>query len=162
MRVPSSGPPPRVHCDHSPPAVVKAIAPLLSDPVRAVRVERLGHCRNRSAGADTSAADRLVKATTELVGAEMSMRAPEAHLNLGLLDMRRRQLAEAEAEYRTALRLDPAFVPAMVNLADLDRTRVWTSRSRAAPQGDVDRAGQCDIRHSLGLLLVRSMTMPAP
>jgi tetratricopeptide (TPR) repeat protein len=31
-------------------------------------------------------------------------------------------LAEAEAEYRTALRLDPNFVPAaLVNLADLER-----------------------------------------
>jgi Tfp pilus assembly protein PilF len=39
------------------------------------------------------------------------------------LETRRRQLAEAEREYRTALRLDPAFVPALVNLADLDRAR---------------------------------------
>ena len=46
---------------------------------------------------------------------------PEAHLNLGLLDFRRRKLTEAQEEYRTALRLDPIFVPALVNLADLDR-----------------------------------------
>ena len=58
----------------------------------------------------------------ELVAAEMvDADRPEAHLNLGLLDLRRQQPAEAEAEYRTALRLDPSFVPALVNLADLDR-----------------------------------------
>jgi Flp pilus assembly protein TadD len=65
----------------------------------------------------------LVKATTELVaGEKVDADRPEAHLNLGLLDLPRRELAEAEAEYRTALRLDPAFVPAMVNLG-LDRAR---------------------------------------
>jgi Tfp pilus assembly protein PilF len=36
---------------------------------------------------------------------------PEAHLNLGLLDLRRRKLTEAEEEHRTALRLDPDFRP---------------------------------------------------
>ena len=66
----------------------------------------------------------LVKATAELVAAEMvDADRPEAHLNLGLLDLRRRELPEAEKEYRTALRLDPNFVPALVNLADLDRAR---------------------------------------
>ena len=44
----------------------------------------------------------------ELIAAEMvDADRPEAHLNLGLLNMRRQQPAEAEAEYRTALRLDP-------------------------------------------------------
>ena len=37
--------------------------------------------------------------------------------------MRRGDAAKADSEYRTALRLDPSFVPAMVNLADLDRAR---------------------------------------
>jgi Flp pilus assembly protein TadD len=99
----------------------------------------------------------LVKATTELVAAEMvDAERPEAHLNLGLLDLRRRQLSEAEAEYRTALRLDPAFVPAMVNLADLDRARGMDEQGaqllRRAMSIEPDNA---DIRHSLGLFLVR-------
>jgi hypothetical protein len=38
----------------------------------------------------------LVKATTEFVAAEMvDAERPEAHLELGLLDLRRRQLTEA-------------------------------------------------------------------
>jgi hypothetical protein len=66
----------------------------------------------------------LVKATAELIAAELlDADRPEAHLNLRLLDLRRRELPEAEKEYRIALRPDPSFVPALVNLADLDRAR---------------------------------------
>ena len=47
----------------------------------------------------------------------------------------RRQLDEAEAEYSMALRLDPNFVLAMVNLADLDRAAAGTTRGGAAAPG---------------------------
>jgi hypothetical protein len=54
----------------------------------------------------------LVKRTTELVAAEMvDADRPEAHLNLALLDLRRRRLTEAEAEYRTASRLTRILSP---------------------------------------------------
>jgi Flp pilus assembly protein TadD len=70
--------------------------------------------------------------------------------------MRRKQLDEAEAEYRTALRLDPKFVPAMANLADLDRERGMDKDGaellRAAIAIEPNNAA---IKHSLGLLLVR-------
>jgi Tfp pilus assembly protein PilF len=66
----------------------------------------------------------LSAALLELAAAEaVSSDRPETHLNLGLLDMRQHLLDQADAEYRTALRLDPKFVQAMVNLADLDRVR---------------------------------------
>ena len=99
----------------------------------------------------------LVKATAELVAAEMvDADRPEAHLNLGLLDLRRRELPEAEAEYRTALRLDPNFVPALVNLADLDRARGMDDEGaellRKAMAIEPDNA---DVRYALGLSLVR-------
>jgi len=99
----------------------------------------------------------LVKATTELVAAEMvDAERPEAHLNLGLLEARRQQPAEAEREYRTALRLDPNFVPALVNLADLDRARGMDKEGaellKKAMAIEPDNAA---VRHSLGLLLVR-------
>ena len=88
-------------------------------------------------------------------------RGPRTHLNLGLLATRRGQLPEAEAEYRTALRLDKTFVPAMVNLADLDRARginqQGTELLRKAMSID---PGNADIRHSLGLFLVRQHDYP--
>ena len=81
---------------------------------------------------------------------------PETHLNLGLVKIRRQQPNEAEVEYRTALRLDPKFVPALVNLADLDRERGMDKEGaellRAAIAIEPNNAA---IKHSLGLLLVR-------
>jgi tetratricopeptide (TPR) repeat protein len=104
----------------------------------------------------------FVKATAELVAAEMvDADRPEAHLNLGLLDLRRRQLTEAEAEYRTALRLDPNFVPALVNLADLYRARGMDDEGsellRRAMAIEPDNA---DVRYALGLYLVRKHDYP--
>ena len=141
-----------------PPAVIQTIAPLLSDAVRAVRIE----AARALAGTDLLALTpeqqtALVKATAELVAAEkVDADRPEAHLNLGLLDLRRRELPEAEAEYRTALRLDPAFIPAMVNLADLDRARGMDQQGeellRKAMTIEPDNA---DVRYALGLSLVR-------
>jgi predicted CXXCH cytochrome family protein len=146
-----------------PPRLIDAAAPLLSDPVRAVRVE----AARALAGTDLLALTpeqqtAFVKATAELVAAEIvDADRPEAHLNLGLLDLRRRQLAEAETEYRTALRLDPNFVPALVNLADLDRARGRDDEGsellRRAMAVEPDNA---DVRYALGLYLVRKHDYP--
>jgi tetratricopeptide (TPR) repeat protein len=105
----------------------------------------------------------LVKATAELVAAEMvDADRPESHLNLGLLDLRRRQLPEAEKEYRTALRLDPKFVPALVNLADLERARGRDEEGaellKKAMAIEPDNA---DVQYALGLSLVRKRDYPA-
>ena len=149
---------PRALPGSPPPRFVDAAAPLLSDPVRAVRIE----AAQALAGTDLLALTpeqqtAFVKATAELVAAEMvDADRPEAHLNLGLLDLPRRQLTEAEGEYRTALRLDPNFVPALVNLADLDRARGMDDEGaellRKALAIEPDNA---DVRYALGLYLVR-------
>src|SRR5271165_6421129 len=139
-------------------STLRAVATLLRDPVRAVRIEAV----RALAGTDLLSLPpqlqtALVSATKELVAAELvDAERPEAHLNLGLLEIRRQQPTEAEREYRTALRLDPAFVPAMVNLADLDRARGMNREEaellRKAMSLEPDNA---DVRHALGLLLVR-------
>ena len=80
----------------------------------------------------------------------------EAHLNLGLLQARRGQPDEAEAQYRTALRLESDFVPALVNLADLERARGRDQDGvgllRQASRAEANNA---EAHHALGLLLVR-------
>jgi predicted CXXCH cytochrome family protein len=140
------------------PATLLAAASLLRDPVRAVRIE----AARALAGTDLLALPpelqtAFVNATKELVAAELvDADRPEAHLNLGLLETRRREPAKAEAEYRTALRLDPAFVPALVNLADLDRARGMDGQSAELLRKAISiEPNNADVQHALGLLLVR-------
>ena len=142
----------------APRTLIEAILPLLGDPVRAVRVE----AARVIAGIDPQTMtpeqrSAFANAYQELINAEMiDADRPESHLNLGLLKIRRQQLGEAEAEYRTALRLDPKFVPALVNLADLNRQRGLDKEGaellRTAIAIEPNNAA---IKHSLGLLLVR-------
>ncbi len=140
------------------PAMVQAAAPLLSDPVRAVRIETarvLAGVDQRSLTPEQQTA--FAAATLELFDAEMiDADRPESHLNLGLMETKLRHPSEAEDHYRTALRLDPNFTPALVNLADLDRMRGQNQEGadllRKAMAIDPDNA---DIRHALGLALVR-------
>jgi len=47
---------------------------------------------------------------------------PESHLDLGSVYAQRGDAAQAEQEYRTALRLDPGFVPAYANFSGLYRS----------------------------------------
>ena len=149
---------PRALSSASSPVTLQGVASLLSDPVRAVRIE----AARALAGTDLltltpGQQTAIVRATTELVTAELvDAERPEAHLNLGLLDTRRQQPDEAEAEYRTAMRLDPAFVPALVNLADLDRARGMDQQGAELLRKAISlEPNNADVRHSLGLYLVR-------
>jgi predicted CXXCH cytochrome family protein len=138
--------------------IAKEITSLLSDPVRAVRIQAAralaGVDPRTLTPAQQSAYDSAYK---ELVAAEMiNADRPEVHLNLGLLAVRRGQGNEAEAQYQTALRLDQNFVPAMVNLADLDRMRGMDQQGAALLRKAIAiEPGNADAHHAFGLLLVR-------
>lgn len=149
---------PRVLSAGSSAAMVGAAAPLLGDPIRAVRIE----AARALTGADEQTMTpeqrtAFAAAYLELVASEMiDADRPEAHLNLGLLETRLRRGAEAEAQYQTALRLDPSFAPALVNLADLDRMRgVDQEGAELLRKAMAIEPKNADIRHSLGLALVR-------
>ena len=134
------------------------VAPLLTDPVRAVRIAaaRLLAAVPAQLLTPQQQAD-LDKASAEYVDAQMaSADRPEAHVNLGTFYADRAQMTAAEAAYRTALRLDPSFVPAMINLADL--YRVLRRDAEAEPllrQAVATEPRNAAARQSLGLLLVR-------
>ena len=129
-----------------PPRFVHATAPLLSDPVRAVRIE----AARALAGTDLLALTpeqqtALVKATAELVAAEMvDADRPEAHLNLGLLDLRRRELPEAESGIPHGAASRPEFRPGP---GQPRRSRPGARHGRRGggtpEEGDGDRARQC-------------------
>ena len=98
---------------------------LLSDPVRTVRFEAVtsfsGADRSALASADAATLDRVMNEYRQ-AQASNADRA-EAHVNLGALEVRFERADAAEASYRNALKLQPDFIPAYINLADLYRAR---------------------------------------
>ena len=138
---------------------LQVAGPLLADPVRAVRIESARLLAGVPAGQLTpqQQAD-LDHASAEFIDAQMaSADRPEAHVTLGAFYADRGQFTDAESAYRTALRLDPSFTPAMVNLADLYRAERRDSDGepllRQAVATDPKNAV---AHHALGMLLVRA------
>jgi Tfp pilus assembly protein PilF len=87
---------------------------------------------------------------------QVNAERPEAHLNLGLLFAERGQYAAAEAAYQTALKRQPAFVPAYVNLADLYRLQGRDDAGEGVLRQALTRVPRnAEVLHALGLLLVR-------
>jgi predicted CXXCH cytochrome family protein len=133
-------------------------APLLRDPVRVVRLAA-AHVLAGTPPAALAEGQRsdLDRAVAEWVQSEqVNADRPEAHVNLANLYGRLGRTADAESELRTALSLDPRFVPALVNLADLlraqgrdaDGERFLEQALRVAPE-------HAEVLHALGLLRVR-------
>ncbi|MCC7387275.1 MAG: tetratricopeptide repeat protein [Phycisphaerales bacterium] len=131
-------------------------AALLEDPVLAVRAEA-ARVLAASVGPGAPAGGAFERAGADFVASQMaSAERPESRVNLGVYFTDLGMLDRAEAEYRAALRLDPASIAAGVNLADLRRLqgrdaegeRVLRDTLRLTPRN-------ASVRHALGLTLVR-------
>jgi tetratricopeptide (TPR) repeat protein len=131
----------------------------LDDPQRDVRLEAVPIIAvipaERLNAVQVAARDRGIKEyeTSQRFNADR----PESHVNLGLLWATLGRHAEAQAAYEVALSIDPKFVPAAVNLADLHRLRRRESDAEAVLARAIesnDRAAA--LHHALGLLLVRT------
>jgi tetratricopeptide (TPR) repeat protein len=146
----------------APEETLSVAAPLLSDPVRAVRISAarlLAAVPAQSLTPQQLAA--FESAAAEFIDAQMaSADRPESHVTLGAFYADRSQVDAAEAAYRTALRLDPAFVPALVNLADLYRALQRDSDGEPLlRQAVAVDPGNAVARHALGLLLLRKQQL---
>ncbi len=137
---------------------VHLAAPLLTDPIRSVRIEAARLLAGTSPellqeGQKTA----LNRAISELIASEMAAaERPEDHVNLALLYVQMGRPSDAESELQTALRLDPKYVPAMINLADLyrmqnrdDEGQPWLRKAIAVAPDAAEPV------HALGLLKVR-------
>ena len=148
----------RALSNSDPGASANTLAPLLSDPIRAVRIEAAEVLAGLPADnfpADVAAA--FSRATDEYISAQqLNADRPEAHLNLGVLSARENHFDKAEADLRTALSLDPSLAPAAVNLADLYRAQNRDEEGERILKDAISRSpNDASLEHALGLLMVR-------
>jgi tetratricopeptide (TPR) repeat protein len=134
------------------------VSPLLSDPVRGVRIR----AASLLAGVPTASQPppdraRFDQAAAEFIDAQrVNAERPEGRTRLGNFLAQRGRAEEAEAEYRAALRLSPQYATAAINVADLYRQRgrdgegeiVLRAALAASPR-------EAALHHALGLTLTR-------
>lgn len=141
------------------PSLRPAMAlPLLSDSVRTVRLAALPALVGLPDSAwstDDRAAYARVLAEYRASQAYNADR-PESWANLGNLDARLGNLPAAEASYRRALALQPQFVAAYLQLAELYRVAGREAGVDSVLRMGLDRVpGHPDLEYQLGLALVR-------
>ena len=132
---------------------------LLEDPVRLVRVNA-----GRTLASFTTQqlpdliATPLNAALAELHDAEMeSAERASAHVNLAQVATEQDHLGDAISHLRTALTLEPHFVPVYVNLADLLRRQGDETEAESILRAGLKIApGSPALHHALGLLLART------
>ena len=134
------------------------LVPLLSDPIRAVRIEAARLLAVvpivRFAPADAAA---LRRALEEYIAAQTTNAdRPEAHLNLGNLHADQGDTQRAAQAYDAALRLDARFVPAWANRADLEAAGGELDRAERTLRTALRRVPEAaQLHHALGLVLIR-------
>ena len=133
--------------------------PLLSDPARLVRIEAarvLAPVRPETLDQASRAA--YERAAAEFVAVQRTNDdRPESRTNLGTFFATRGRVTASETELRAALALDPTFVPAYVNLADLYRAeRREPDVRRVLAEGLTAVPDDASLHYALGLALVRA------
>jgi tetratricopeptide (TPR) repeat protein/ssDNA-binding Zn-finger/Zn-ribbon topoisomerase 1 len=131
----------------------------LSDPVRGVRIEAarlLADVPRESLTPDAAAAREI--ATGELEASlQLNADWPAENVNAGNLALRRGEPRKAIKDYLHALEMDPRFIGAWVNLADVYRQLGRESDAETVLKRGLSRLPEsADLHHSLGLLLIRT------
>jgi predicted CXXCH cytochrome family protein len=143
----------------APPAQAWPLAsPLLSDPVRGVRIRAASLLAAVPAASQPPAdRERFERAANEFIAAQrFNADRPESRSALGSFLVKRGRTADAEVEYKAALRLSPQYAPAAVNLADLYRGTGREADGESVLRAAIALSPQdAGLHHALGLTLVR-------
>jgi tetratricopeptide (TPR) repeat protein len=134
------------------------VAPLLSDPVRSVRAQAASLLAAVPIANQPQAdRERFESAAAEFVAVQqLNADRPENRSTLANFYARRGLRAEAEAEYKAALRLSSQYTPAAINLADLYRASGREPEGLAILRDTVAAAPpDAGLHYALGLALTR-------
>ncbi|MBL4796986.1 MAG: ammonia-forming cytochrome c nitrite reductase subunit c552 [Oleispira sp.] len=141
------------------PQQLQLAMPLLRDPILMVRIEAARILASiPKEHVSTSQTKQLNRVLGEYRAAQIvNADRPEAQVNLGLLALSLGDFDQAEAAYKQALILDPSFVNAYINLADLYRLiRQSMKAERILHQALLKTIDHGVIYHSLGLHYIRN------
>ena len=139
-----------------PDRIVRLLAPRLSDPVAAVRMEAAARLAEVPTAKLTEAQRTTEsKVLEEYVAAQRYMSdMPSGPYNLANLALAQGNRAEAERQYRRSLKIDDQNVPAMANLAILLATTNRLDEAESLLRSArASGAGAASISFNLGLLL---------
>jgi tetratricopeptide (TPR) repeat protein/nitrate/TMAO reductase-like tetraheme cytochrome c subunit len=132
--------------------------PLLSDSMRVVRIA----ATQLQAGAAFASSEQQAafeRASREFVAAQQyDADRADARTNLGTFYAELGDLSRAQSELQAAIRLDPFFPPAYVNLADVFRAQQAArdpDAERVLRSGLVRTPASAALHHALGLVLIR-------
>jgi tetratricopeptide (TPR) repeat protein len=141
------------------PAKQQFLVPVLIDPVRSVRTEAARQLAGLPPG-DLAPQDKaqLQTVLVEYVAIQKdNADRPEARLNLGILYTDAGQPETAVRQFQAALRLQPAFEPAYINLADLYRASGDEVRAESVLRNGLETVpDSAALHHVMGLLTVRT------
>jgi tetratricopeptide (TPR) repeat protein len=137
--------------------LLQLASPLLTDSVRAVRIETASLLSPARSGLPQAALAAFDAAEKEYIAAQMAIaERPEAHSNLASIFAARGDTRRAELSFQQALRMEPRAVAARANLADLYRRLDRDEEARVLLQAGLELdASNAALTHSLGLLFIR-------
>lgn len=132
------------------------LAPLLNDPIRAVRTEAARALSNVPENLFSSQQYLLFERSIAEYSERQASIAdrPEAHSSMGLVHQRMGSLSEAEASFKTAIRLVPDDLPSHFSLGNLYNSQGRNIEAEATFRKIISiDAGNGEAYYSLGLLL---------
>jgi tetratricopeptide (TPR) repeat protein len=140
----------------TPDEKLSVVTPLLTDPIRAVRIQaarvltgapfdRLEPARRREF--DSALAEYKL---AQIFNADI----PSGNLNLALVETNLKEFDSAVEHYKVAIRLDPGFTPARVNLGNLYNLMGRNADAETQFREAIARSPKDgELHYSLGLLL---------
>jgi predicted CXXCH cytochrome family protein len=134
------------------------VSPLLTDASRGVRIKAADLLAAMPAASQPSAdREKFERAAAEFVAAQrLNADRPESRSRLGNFYARRGFTADAEVEYRAALKLSPQYAPAAINLADLYRQLGRDGEGEGVLHAAImASSGDAGLHYALGLTLIR-------
>ena len=131
---------------------------MLGDPVRLVRMAAARALAGEPEGfLPAGARNGFTAALDEWIAAQrFNADRPESLTNLGTLYLERGEIDEATSSFNQAMKLDPTFIQASANLADVHRARGDEAGAEQVLRDALTRnPDAAALHHALGLSLIR-------